>query len=433
MKLNNQTWDSFAKAVAAPADPFEISPGATERLMKYLLPYVVDIKNVRPQFHAQNSIQLIDFKTDKEREQYNKAWEKYLEEIQKLDKIESKQRGFMILVEFLKFRQAAELIRYEHIADAMYESVTKYNQAAVNAANFKQSIAKSVYILNTKYGVPRSQISIIWGGSSIYTVKESEKMTQDEIKAIITRMMNGEDIEKAVLKKMINQIKAEESGLDNDTMAGLDLGVQSKEARQAEIDRFQSGKSLYCFYTFKSGGVGLSLHHTDERTKQKVRKKPGSGYSVEEDIPLIPTRQRITFLSPTYSAIELVQGLGRAPRLTSLSNTPQVILFYRGTIEERVAHIVSMKLKCLKKVVRQRETWEDCILSAHRDDKPYTEGEVLMLNDSVINTEDDSDGADSPCDLFIEDIEDTYKIGETIEAETIIKQITEQYKDYKIT
>ena len=141
----------------------------------------------------------------------------------------------------------------------------------------------------------------------------------------------------------------------------LQLGAQSKEERQREIDKFQSGRSIFCLFTFRAGGVGLSLHHSDELTKVKCRRKK-NGYVFVEDIPLIPVRPRINFVAPTYSAMELVQGLGRCPRLTSLSNTKQELIFYRGTIEDSVARIVSHKLKCLSKVVRMRESWQDVVI-----------------------------------------------------------------------
>jgi hypothetical protein len=119
---------------------------------------------------------------------------------------------------------------------------------------------------------------------------------------------------------------------------------------------------MFCIYSFKSGGVGLSLHHTDEFTSIKVRRQK-NGYANIEDIPKIQVRPREVFVSPTWSAIELVQAVGRAPRLTSLSNTTQTLLFYRGTVEEEQAFVVSHKLRCLSKVVRQRENWQDLIHS----------------------------------------------------------------------
>ncbi len=168
----------------------------------------------------------------------------------------------------------------------------------------------------------------------------------------------------------------------------LRLGAQSPEDRQREIDRFQKGKSLYAAFSAKAGGVGLSLHHTDEFTTFKCRRKD-SGYAVEEDIVNVPTRPREYYGSLPYSAIDLVQMLGRCPRLTSLSNTNQTILGYRGTIEERILAVVSLKLRCLKKVVSTKESWEDVVLgekTAESHMKEITNGEE---DDGLIESEEE--------------------------------------------
>ena len=76
----------------------------------------------------------------------------------------------------------------------------------------------------------------------------------------------------------------------------------------------------------------------------------------------------------------MVQGLGRAPRLTSLSVTKQTLLFYRGTVEDEIADIVSQKLRCLTKVVRQKESWSDVIVGG--DKSKYMENGELALEDN---------------------------------------------------
>ena len=133
----------------------------------------------------------------------------------------------------------------------------------------------------------------------------------------------------------------------------------------------------------------------------------------------MPTRQRVTLVSTTYSPVELVQGLGRVPRLTSLSDSEQLVLCYRGTVEEGVAAVVSVKLTCLKPVVQQREDWEDIIIGAASRVSSSTSGmvfnkmaapppkPVLIESDDLIDggkssdDEDDDSDSDSDSDNFI--------------------------------
>lgn len=103
---------------------------------------------------------------------------------------------------------------------------------------------------------------------------------------------------------------------------------------QKDIDAFQYGKTDFCLLTLKSGGAGLSLHH-----EHKI------------------ARPRYGIIPPTWSAIELVQLLGRAHRINSLSTTYQDVVWFRDTIEEEVAAKVAIKMRSLQEIVSRRETW----------------------------------------------------------------------------
>lgn len=390
--LSNESWADYASHISGhESEPEEYNQAAVKRLMESLDPYIVDVKGVRPQFNALNSIQLIRFQTDEERMFYEEAWNKYEERRKKIEGFELSggQSKFLILAQFTIFRKAAELCRAERLADAMYESV-QAGQAACLAVNFKGTIRRVVQILDAKYGVSRDNISLIWGGGkTAKNEKQKKKEKLDaapDVLALLGELgMSMDDLKLGDVDEYVDDDK------DNAISHRLRLGNQSKSERQKEIDRFQSGKSLYCMFTFKAGGVGLSLHHTDEMTKEKCRRKKNNWVHVE-DVAKIPTRPRVCFLAPTFSAIELVQGLGRCPRLTSLSDTTQVVIFYQGTIEERVAAIVSQKLRCLREVVRTRESWEECIVNHHSDTTP------LVDNGQSIQPE--SDAADNTAALF---------------------------------
>ena len=142
-------------------------------------------------------------------------------------------------------------------------------------------------------------------------------------------------------------------------------------------------------YTFRAEvRVGLSLHHSDEFTEFKCRRKP-SGYVVEEDIPLVPVRPRRNFVALTYNAIELVQGVGRCPRLSSLSDTEQYIICYQGTIEVDIGYIVSKKLQCISSVVKQHEAWADIIMYGNNPNKKAkTMSDLLKSTEGKVDNND---------------------------------------------
>ncbi len=382
--LDNNRWPTFAKAIATPAEPIEHSPAAIDRLMDKLDPFVCRVKGVKSQFHAINSVELIQFTTEAGKKYYDDAIERFMRRKAKLEangNLTAGQRNIGILVAMLQYRMAAESNpdRITYLCEQMYHSVME-GYATVCAVNFKQTIIKCVKKLRDEYKVDRNLISLIWGGGQTEPTKKQQAkaaITQDDI---IQEALKKYNISMSDLDLEDVEALAEKEVLD----PNLRLGSQSLKERQNEIDKFQKGKSLYCFFTFRAGGVGLSLHHTDEFTSQKVRHKE-SGYAYEEDINLIPTRPRITYVAPTWSAIELVQGLGRAPRLTSLSNTIQKLIFFNNTIESKVAQIVGMKLRCLSKVVRQKESWEGVIVGNYTD----KEIEEKHLKDSPIDEDEE--------------------------------------------
>lgn len=386
-KLNNSVWPTYAASVAAPASPYDYNEASVDRLMNSLDKYIVRVKGVRSQFDAINKIMLINFKTDQERKFYEDTEKRYIEKkaklMERLGKDLDEGGGIWELVLLNERCRSAEICRVEQLGELMLQSV-KDGYAACCAAKFKGTIIGIVRYLVEKKGISRDHISLVWGGGQTnLTEKQKTRAAilskRDKLEAA------GMDVED-MLKSL--ELDDTQDVVLEPLPPGLRLGSQSKEERQKEIDRFQSGKTMFCLYTFKAGGVGLSLHHSDELSPVKVRRKE-SGFAYEEDIPKVPIRPRCNFVAPTYSAIELVQGLGRCPRLTSLSNTPQYLVYYRHTVEEGVAQIVSQKLRCLGKVVRQRESWMDVVSGG------------VKVEDHINNTKDLAD--DSPDDLGSDD------------------------------
>lgn len=321
--LNNELWPVFAKEIAE-GDPYAFSPRSIKNLLHKLAPYIITFKNVRQKHKSIDSVEEIDFDSPESQQRYQTAFLKYLERKRKLQgEVGS---AFLILVELSIFRQAAEGERVRILARRMYESVQN-GKAALCACAYKATIAKVVNILYNDYNVPREQISLIWGGNPVFSGK-GKKYSQEEMKDIIERKLRGENVPDKVLKAVYKQFDFESTGLA-DLPEHLKLGPQSRIDRQREIDKFQSGKSLYCLYTHAAGGAGLSLH---------------------QDKPSL--RPRVGFHTPTYNEMEVTQSFGRGHRFNSLSDTDQRLLLFRGTIEVDVLATLNFKNLALNEVIR---------------------------------------------------------------------------------
>jgi len=320
--ISNENFPQIAKKIASPNDINEFDKGAIKRLLKEFSPYITTFKNVRRKFKGILNTLPIDFETEEERLQYKKAWDTYLEEKARIEGSSDgiKNSRFLILVQFLKFRQAASMIKSRYVARRMYEDWCK-GFAPVYAVDFKGSVAKTLLYLHNDYNIPRSKISVIWGGDKAFGGHE-EKYSKEEIHNVLAACMRGETIEMKVLKEITNQLSFQSAGLGN-IPPELDLGPQNPDKRWREIKRFQTGKSEFCFFTFKAGGAGLSLHQN----------KP----------TLRPRRQ---YNAPVYNEMEMIQAEGRTAREGSLSNTEITTLVYRNTIEVPVVQRVMDKRQC---------------------------------------------------------------------------------------
>lgn len=440
--VNEKTWNDFARFIAN-GDQYEYNKTACDRLTDVMEPYIVRMKGIKPQFHSKNRTELIDFISKEGKEFYRSAEERFEKRKAKAEGriAEGKGTKLEILVAILQYNIAAEsnIDRIKIICDRMIEDV-KNGYAPCCAMKFKISISKCLKYMFDK-GVKRSEISVIWGGSKQQVSK----------KAATLKAINANDELQAALAAQ--GITAEGMGLDVDIQEEIKFddslnlsGNQSKEQRQKEIDNFQKGITKYCFFTMKSGGVGLSLHHSDAMIPQSLKnqalaylnsvkdcedlnyilsniknepakalkrwhhqgdripkeyhkslthllkcRRKDSGYVVEEDIQHVPVRPRKLYSSPTYSAIDMVQVLGRLPRLTSLSDTEQVLLFFRGTIEEDVGFVCNTKLKCLSSVVRNHEDWQQIIAEGRAHIDRYK-------RDAKIQAENNADDPDTLID-----------------------------------
>ena len=101
-------------------------------------------------------------------------------------------------------------------------------------------------------------------------------------------------------------------------------GKQSLKERTKSIDDFCSDKSRIIICNIQSGSAGISLHDT-------IGKYP-----------------RISIISPTWSAQDLIQALGRIHRAMGKTDCEQQIIFCKGTIEESVSNIIRQKINNIR-------------------------------------------------------------------------------------
>jgi len=100
----------------------------------------------------------------------------------------------------------------------------------------------------------------------------------------------------------------------------LIYGEQTMEEREANINDFNKDKVRICICNIKSGGCGINLHDT------------------------IGEHPRVSIISPTWSAQDLVQVLGRIFRAKTKTKVCQRIIFCKGTVEDGICSNIKEKI-----------------------------------------------------------------------------------------
>jgi superfamily II DNA or RNA helicase len=106
--------------------------------------------------------------------------------------------------------------------------------------------------------------------------------------------------------------------------AGIAVGTYLGEDRDADkarnVDDFQHNRLNAIVVNLAAGGAGLDLHD-------------------------LHGRPRVSLVNLSFNPIDVIQALGRIDRAGSLSPSVQRILIAQGTVEQRVAQIISEKKK----------------------------------------------------------------------------------------
>lgn len=98
-------------------------------------------------------------------------------------------------------------------------------------------------------------------------------------------------------------------------------GQQSLEEREVNINNFKNDRSRIIICNIRSGGVGISLHDT------------------------IGNFPRVSIISPSWSAQDIIQALGRIHRANGKTPVRQRIVYCQGTIEQQICNKLIEKIQ----------------------------------------------------------------------------------------
>jgi superfamily II DNA or RNA helicase len=162
---------------------------------------------------------------------------------------------------------------------------------------------------------------------------ETENYAQSAMTAILAARREAEMMKAQAMVEMIEDGIAENQSVAvfvcfRETLdyirskfnCGAIYGGQDTEEREQVIRDFRDDKSDVIVCAIQAGGVGISLHGK---------------------------RDRLALISPSFSAVEVVQALGRVNRAGGGRST-QRLLYAAGTIEQQICRAVRNKLHNLR-------------------------------------------------------------------------------------
>lgn len=136
------------------------------------------------------------------------------------------------------------------------------------------------------------------------------------IKMIKESMDNGNSV--AVFVNFTETLKTIQKEFDAKCVI---YGQQSVEDRDKSVRLFNTDKEKLIICNIRSGGVGISLHDT------------------------IGDYPRVSIISPSWSAQDILQALGRIHRANGKTPVVQKIVFCKNTVEEDICKKMSEKIK----------------------------------------------------------------------------------------
>jgi len=214
----------------------------------------------------------------------------------------------------------------------MFDTIFPDNRVIADIFDMGSNTAK----INRVYEVMESELAALEESSSNYSSHQFAIMTKARRHAEILKVptmvemiedLYDEGISPVVFVNFTDTVEAIEKQLAknskfNGKIARI-VGGQSDKVRQADIDAFQNDSKRILIANLAAGNSGVSLHDLNGK------------------------HPRHSIVSPSYSAINLLQALGRIHRAGGKSPCIQKILFSAGTIEEDACRKVQSKLQNL--------------------------------------------------------------------------------------
>jgi hypothetical protein len=349
--VSRETFPEFARTLTLGADPRQANAAALERWGAAIGDRFVKPPGDPQKVKALNKVKLFEITDEANKNMLKNAMKNYLESLERTGRSIDPQG--QVMVAFMVMARAAELATVDTwVADAIHAHQNGY--APVIAIRFVETLKELVMKLcESEYfkskGLTKQKISLIWGGNR--EIKPEELLPETRAAEIAAKMgmwildnpdearkPKADDIGitkeefrsfhkgiKYTSERIFREMTKDAFAARNEKLREMKLHNQNQKERHENVQDFLNGATEFCIYTLSSGGTGISLDHRYQYT-----------------------RPRSVMSTLTYFSEEFAQALGRCVRLTTLTDTVQMIYVPEGTLlSDHMAPKLARKLRSI--------------------------------------------------------------------------------------
>lgn len=380
-----------------------------ENYIAHIGPMYVRPPNDPLGYKIHNKIEIINFQCKRDEEFYRRAEQDYIDSIEAV----GGEIKNLDMAKFTIFRGAAEYCKVPWMVEAALKA-EKEGRSVLLAFDFKRSLLRALSIL-AEHGVGRDNISVVKGPDRIIQPNEvygdmeyAELLSRQDYELVKYRAQNdGEEpddpwfflTKKEKAKKNKTRKFNQEMVRANETRAeqinrvqwltDLELGTQSDETRNREVQNFLKNKTHFFVYTSAAGGTGIDA---DDRIPAAEGGRP-----------------RTTITGVSYNGEEWIQKIGRDARVTTLTDVHHVIVMFDKSIEtEHVFPLLAGRLDSMSAMTGGNGDLEGKMISSIARSKRLGERAEFASAKSVSATTEDlvvDEGTDDDDDTDDEDDE----------------------------
>lgn len=264
--------------------------------------------------------------------------------IEKQSEIELKYDKIYKLLEYAKkVRQRKKEKNESFKNEKIKKEELEDDDFIVDIANIKADENGNIEIEDIKDEPDNKKDALTQYRSEIMSLRQEIELLKIDTIAEMTREHIKKNKSVVIFVNFTNTIMKLKEKLETNCII---WGLQTLHERNKAIDDFCADKSRVIICNIKAGSEGISLHDTNGKYP------------------------RVSIISPTWSAQDLIQALGRIHRAMGKTDCIQEVIYCKNTVEEHMGTTIRQKINNIRlvndgKITTKNDNLETLLKNSH--------------------------------------------------------------------